>query len=115
VSRAAEVCTLTSVCQGAKLVTEGAQEFIFLPGLSVTVGDAVKTLDALLSPSAHSGYTTRLFLAASIPERPNIGAKPANWTTHAIMGCTWHTWSWNHVSADLPLLQMLLAHLAALR
>ncbi len=110
-----ELRTLASLSPDAKLMTDGGQEFVFLPKLSIAVGQAVKTLDVLLCPSRHSGYSTRLFLAEPISERPTIGGKTANWSAHTIMARTWHSWSWDGVSADLPLLQMLLAHVAALR
>jgi len=112
---AEQLCTLTNVCPGARLMTECGQEFVFLPDLSVTVGKAAMKLDALLCPSGHSGYATRLFLSEPITDRPTIRGQAANWSTHVVLGRTWHTWSWRDVSPGLPLLQILLGHLAALR
>ena len=94
---------------GAELLSDGSDEFIFLPRLPIQVGDERIELDALLCPRQHGGYDTRLFLAAPIPQRQR------NWAAHNILGRTWHTWSWQGVSASLPLPQMLLAHLKALR
>lgn len=109
--------SLVDICPKANLVTENSTQFVYLPELKITVGDDTKTLNALLCPSVHSSgsYTTRLFLSEQITERPNIGSQPANWTVHTILGKTWHSWSWNGVSENLPLVQMLLAHLGALR
>lgn len=107
--------TLTSIYPRAKSVTENNTQFVFLPELKIAVGDNVKTLDALLCPSTHSGYSTRLFLSEPITERSNNVSQPVNWTAHIILGKPWHTWSWNGVSENLPLVQMLLAHLGALR
>lgn len=100
---------------GAKLLRDGAGEFIFLPCLPIQVGTSSRTLDALLCPHARDGYDTRLFLAEAIPERPTIQGQAANWTAHQILGRTWYTWSWRGVGASLPLPQMLLAHVKALR
>lgn len=94
---------------GAKLLSDGGGEYVFLPGLVVQVGDERLAMDALLCPHQHGGYHTRLFLAAPVPQRQN------NWTVHNILGRAWHTWSWQGVSPSLPLPQMLLAHLKALR
>lgn len=111
----ADIATLHPICPGAKLVLENTQQFVYLPSLQIMVGETVRTLDALLSPTAHSGYATRLFLSEQISERPTIGANPANWSRHQILSRDWYTWSWRDVSADLPLVQMLLAHVKALK
>ena len=106
---------LVSIYPRAKSVTENNTQFVYLPELKIAVGENIKTLDALLCPSIHSGYSTRLFFSEPIIERSNNVSQPANWTAHTILGKTWHTWSWNGVSENLPLVQMLLAHLGALR
>ena len=111
----AEIAALHDICPNAKLAEENNQEFIYLPELNVTVGNSVRILQGLLCPSNHSGYSTRLFLSEQISERPNIGSQPANWTTHNILTKTWYSWSWQGVSETLPLQQMLLSHLGALR
>lgn len=90
------------------LVGDG-REFIFLPGLKVTVNSTVRILDGLLCPSELHGYKTRLFLSERVPE------KVQNWSQFTMFGRVWNTWSWQHVEATLPLPQMLRAHLDALR
>lgn len=107
--------SLAGICPSAKLVTENNTQFVYLPDLKIMIGDSVKTIHGLLCPSIHSGYSTRLFLSEQIAERPNIGSQPANWTVHLVLGKSWHTWSWQGVSESLPLMQMLLAHIGALR
>jgi hypothetical protein len=94
---------------GARLIPDAGIDYIFLPGMKVFVGQAERVLDALLCPVQHGGYTTRLFLAEPIPQRGQ------NWTTHNILSRTWHTWSWNNVPANLSPMQILSAHLKALR
>ena len=94
---------------GAQLMPVAGIDYIFLPSLKVTVGQEERILDALLCPTTHGGYTTRLFLAEPISQRGQ------NWTTHNILSRLWHTWSWNNVPASLSLMQILSAHLRALR
>lgn len=99
----------------ACLKKDGPVHFIYVPDLPVEVGEATYTLDALLCPEQHTGYSTRLFLSAPVCERQSIKGQAANWTTHAILGRQWHSWSWQGVAPDQNLLSMLANHLAALR
>lgn len=110
-----EIAGLEAVCSGAKRLDEAGSRFVYLPGLKVLVGEATRVLDALLAISAHSGYPTRLFLQEQLHERPTINGSPANWTQHMILGRSWWSWSWTGVPATLPPVQILLAHLRALR
>ena len=111
----ASLQALEAICPGASHHTDAGYRYVFLPKLKVTVASAVRELDALLCLCAHSGYPTRLFLETQISERQTIGAHAANWSQHAILGRTWWSWSWTGVSAELPAVQILLAHLMALR
>jgi hypothetical protein len=115
VSQDPSLDSLKAVCPGATLHTEAGVRYVYLPTLKVQVGNDTRQLDALLCVCAHSGYPTRLFLEQQLPERQMIGAHPANWTQHVILGRSWYSWSWTGVSADLPAVQMLLAHLKALK
>lgn len=110
-----ELSSLLQLCPGAAEKHEAGFRFVLLPQLKVEVGETVKTLDALLAVTLHSGYSTRLFLTEQISERSTIGGNSANWSNHQILGRNWWTWSWNGVSADLPWIQILLAHLRALK
>lgn len=110
-----QIADLRAVYPGCKVVEDGGRPYIFIPQLPVTVQGERRDMDALLCPWQHGGYTTRLFLARPIAERSMIGSQAANWTVHNILAREWHTWSWQGVSADLPLPQMLLAHVSALR
>lgn len=100
---------LREVNPGARVLDEGEVTYVFLPKQPIQVGERWRAMDALLCPSKHSGYDTRLFLDQPIKERA------ANWTEHVILGRSWHTFSWNGVSSRQPLMQILLAHLAVLR
>jgi hypothetical protein len=48
-------------------------------------------MQALLCLGQHTGYTTRLFLPHAVTGRG------ANWSSHAVLGKPWWTWSWNQV------------------
>lgn len=100
---------LRGLCASVQALQEGGLDYIYLKNLSVRVAGAVHVVDALLCPTGNGGYLTRLFLSAAFPQRG------ANWSVHQILGRPWHTWSWNGVPADLPLLQMLMCHLDALK
>lgn len=104
-----QLAEIAALVPGARALSDAGINYIFFPGLKVSVGQEERLLDALLCPSQHGGYTTRLFLAEPIPERGQ------NWTTHNILSRSWHTWSWNNVPANLSLVQILSAHLRALR
>jgi len=101
--------TLTSLCPEAVVMPDAGINYIYLPTLKVRSANTTTTLDALLCPVKHGGYMTRLFLSERIPGRGN------NWTTHSILGRTWHTWSWNNVPETLTPTQILSAHMRALQ
>lgn len=102
---------LRVICPGAAWFSDGGKEYVFLPSLKITTDGKIVVMDALLRPGEHSGYKTRLFLAESLPSKGRGGG----WTVHSICSRTWHTWSWRDVPDTLPLPQMLLEHLWALR
>jgi hypothetical protein len=104
-----QLAEIVALVPGVRAMLDADIEYIFLPDLKVMVGHEERILDALLCPVQYGGYTTRLFLAEPIPQRGQ------NWTTHNILSRSWHTWSWNNVPANLSLMQILSAHLKALR
>ena len=101
--------TITSLCPEAVVMADAGINYIYLPKLKVRSANTVHTIDGLLCPAKHGGYTTRLFLSARITGRGN------NWSTHSILGRTWHTWSWNNVPETLSPTQILSAHMRALQ
>jgi hypothetical protein len=98
---------LRQACPGASPVSEGGQQFIYLPALKISFGKEIAVRDALLTLQAHSGYPSRLFLTEPIHSQ-----RTANWTTHMVLGRTWHTPSWGNVPPARPV-EMLLQHLKA--
>jgi hypothetical protein len=105
----AQLAGLRTICDRPERLAEGGTTYVFLPNVKVMAAGTVRVVDALLCPSQHSGYTSRLFLSTPVPERG------ANWTQWQIFGRTWHTWSWQNVPSHLPLIQIVLEHLRALR
>ena len=102
---------LRLICPQAEVITDAGKDYIYLPDLRVTTDNRVVVMDALLRAGEHSGYPTRLFLAQALPGKGRGGG----WSVHTICGRTWHTWSWRGVPETLPLLQILLGHLWAIR
>jgi hypothetical protein len=95
---------------GASLESEAGVRYILVPGLKIVAGNDIIERDALICPQQHGGYTTRLFLSAI------IATKSLNWTgTVTILNRPWVTWSWNNVSADLLVLEILANHLRPLQ
>ena len=97
-----------SICAGAMEMTEGGTKFVYLPSLKVPVGSGFEIRDGLLSLGPHTGYTSRLYVSVPINGRGN------NWTTHTVLGRTWHTPSFNQVKPGRPM-EMLADHLAVYR
>ena len=93
----------------ASLFWEAGKQYIHFPILKVPISGVATDMEGLLCPTEHSGYQTRLFLSQQVP------GKGQNWNPHTILGKAWHTWSWNGVEASLPLMDILLGHLRALR
>lgn len=93
----------------ASILLDGGIEFVHLPVLRLPDGCQPPVVEALLCPQMRDGYMTRLFLSSQVPS-------PAqNWTEHHILGRRWYSWSWQNVSADQSLVQILLGHLEIFR
>lgn len=92
---------------GARLFPDVLGTYVHVPNITLPSADIRIIREGLLCPFQYAGYTTRLFL-----DQPILG-KGANWTVHQILSRTWHTWSWNNVVADSPLLEILANHLRA--
>jgi hypothetical protein len=106
---ASQLDELVAKLPGTRILSEAGTTYVFIPNLKLLSGGSEYVVEALLCPTASSGYATRLFLSISIPGRG------ANWTQHHICGRTWHTWSWQGIPDSLSLAQILTAHLRALK
>ena len=98
---------LREMHESAVLLREGGRAVALLPAFAFTAAGSKVTMDLLLVPFAHSGYTTRLFF-----ERV-IDCCARNWTEHRVVDQNWWAPSWNNVPESAPWPQMLRAHLRA--
>ena len=102
---------LRELCPGAQPCGEGGVPYIFLPELNMPEGCSPAQVDALLCPTAHHGYTSRLFLAQRISS-----PQSRNWSTQArILERTWYAISWKFEQPNLRLAQILALQLRAFR
>lgn len=102
-----EFARLKAMHEIAVLLGEGGKPVALLPAFTFTAGGRAETMDLLLVPFGHSGYTTRLFFERKIDSRGN------NWSQHRVVDRNWWAPSWNNVPATLPWPAMLCAHLRA--
>lgn len=100
-----EFASIKHMCLAAKLLTEGGKPCVLLPELQFQMAGVLGKMTLLLVPSEHSGYQTRLFFEKKIEGRGQ------NWNQHRVVEKQWWAPSWQGVSADLPWLDILLAHL----
>ena len=98
---------LKAMHKRAVLLKEGGKPVVLLPAFSFTAVGRCETMDLLLVPFEHSGYTTRLFFERKIDDRG------CNWRQHRVVDHNWWTPSWNDVPASSPWPEMLCAHLTA--
>lgn len=106
---ATQIESLRRINRGSELWDEGGQPLVFLPAMKVRHAGGAVSIDGLLCPRHHCGYTTRLFLSQAFANRGQ------NWTVHQIMGRAWHTMSYNNVPATLPWAEILAIHLGQLK
>jgi hypothetical protein len=87
---------------------EGEKRYLLLGRVTLPAGCGPSATEALLCPQERDGYQTRLFLAEP------VSGRGANWTVHRILDRNWHTWSWQGISANQRLAQILRGHLRGL-
>lgn len=103
----AGVAALRAFHSDSVLIMEGGNPVVLLRNFFFRAADADARMDLLLHPSAHSGYTTRLFF-----EKP-IEGRGANWNRHRVAEREWWAPSWQNVQDSLSWPAMLCAHLRA--
>lgn len=104
-----EIARIQGIYPDARALSEGAITFVHLPKITIATKAGDIEREALLCPYGHSGYTTRLFLDATVP------TGLANWTEHTLFTRKWFTWSWNNIVANQAWTAILANHLAAFR
>lgn len=104
-----ELLTLSS---HVATVADGGQELILLSAVTLPDGCEPGTADLLLAPNGRDGYSSRLYFSAQVKSRIS-----RNWhvQNQPIAERNWFAYSWRRDSAGLRLLQLVLAHLEALK
>lgn len=102
-----KVAALRAIHGDCILLEEGGNPVVLLQNFAFRAADNDVTMDLLLHPAPHSGYTTRLFFERQIQGRG------ANWNRHRVAEREWWAPSWQNVQPSLPWPAMLCAHLRA--
>lgn len=106
-----QVEELKQICPGARQCEEGGVPYFFLPELHLPDGCSPQQVDALLCPTSHHGYSSRLFLSERVQS-----PQARNWSTTArLFERNWHAISWNFQQPNLRLAQILALQLRAFR
>ena len=104
-----ELAELVLFCGAVTEFREGGKRYFLLERVTLPAGCSPAATTALLCPQERDGYQTRLFLA-----KP-VSGRGANWTVHRVLDRNWHTWSWQGISANQRLAQILRGHLRGLK
>jgi hypothetical protein len=104
----AQLARLRTLCPGAELWDEAGAPLVFLPDLKVESAGAMRIVDALLCPRPRDNYTSRLYYSLQLPV-------DRNWAAHNLMTRTWWAFSWQGIGANQPWIDMLAAHLEAVK
>ena len=108
---AGEIAELKDLFGEIQQCAEGGVTYFLLPKLRLPDGCTPAQADALFCPTAHHGYTSRLFFADRInsPKGLNWNANPR------ILERNWHAFSWEIKQGNLRLAQVVAIILSALR
>jgi len=112
-----QVDSLKLICPGVQKAEEAGATFYLLPQLKLPAGCIPEQVDALLCPTPHSGYNSRLFFAAPIQTtHVRRTPQPLNWNGQLwVLERNWHAFSWQTDVTGLTLIQILQLHLDGLR
>lgn len=104
-----DLSELQLICVRVSEFQAEGRRFLLLGKLTLPPGCTPAAAEGLLCPQERDGYATRLFLSEP------ISGKGTNWSRHRILDREWHTWSWQGISANQRLAQILAGHLKALQ
>lgn len=102
----------SGLCASAEPDEEGGFPLLRISRLIVPLASGARIMDAILCPTTHAGYHTRLFFAENLAA---FAPKTANWNAFVWFGSTWFAPSWQGVSPALSITRMVSTHLQALR
>jgi hypothetical protein len=95
----------------AKAAQEAGISYILLPGLLLGENCTPRNVDCLFCPGGRDGYPSRVFFSVQVNS-----PKQLNWhQTSRILERNWITFSWRVNQGGLRLMQILNAHLEALK
>lgn len=109
-----QVEKLKAYCESVSSAVEGSITFLLLKALRLPAGASAATVDALIRlGDSGDGYATRLYLSQRVVGPSKIAL---NWNSNdqRILEQNWFAYSWK-AAADLPLEEILLEHMKALR
>ncbi len=106
-----QIAEVKQLCPNVQLHEEAGCAYLLLPGLNLPDGCSPASMDALLCPSDRDGYPSRLFFAEKV-----TSLKQLNWNANGVRIAerNWQAYSWK-TNPNLRLIQMIAAHLGALR
>lgn len=105
-----ELTELKQFFKNVQTAKEGGITYVLMPGAVLPAGCAPGTMDLLLCPMPRDGYESRLFFAGRVQCKAGL-----NWNGNTrVLERNWVAYSWK-IQAKLRLLQMVQAHLQALR
>lgn len=105
-----EIDELKVIAPNLSIAQEGGYSYLLIEKLQLPEGCQPNVVDALLCPTPHSQYQSRLFFSQKI-----TGCPPRNWNgSLRVLGKNWSAISWQ-IPAGLRLAEILLLHLKPLR
>jgi hypothetical protein len=105
-----ELAELKQYYKDVQTAKEGGITYVLLPVALLPSGCVPGNMNLLLCPMPRDGYESRLFFAEPVQCKAGL-----NWNGNTrVLERNWIAYSWK-VQANLRLLQMVQAHLQALR
>ena len=106
-----QIAEVKQLCPDVQLHEEAGCAYLLLPGLNLPDGCSPASMDALLCPTSRDGYPSRLFFTEKVKSPTE-----RNWNANGVRIAerNWQAYSWK-TNPSLRLIQMIAAHLGALR
>jgi len=105
-----QIQELKRYCDELRSGEEGGVKLYLLKNLRLPANCRPQTCDALLAPTQHNGYPSRLYFATQIQ-----GPFSRNWNFNGrVLEQNWHAFSFTVAATGLSLVDILKNHLAGL-
>lgn len=102
--------SLLDVSPAATLGEEGGVVYVLMPKTKLQTPAGIEVMDVVLCPRGQGSYATRLLLDRKVESKPGL-----NWQAVPLIKRIWHTFSWNHISANQPWVMIFAEHARVLR